>query len=144
MPVNEVQDFVEENVNGAFGLLGEFGGGLLQVRKRGRAEFGDDAADAVREIAEEDERVGVGAVELIPDEGATSVVLPEPALAATSVTGCARLAARRSIRRGRWRSAGVGRGGRSLVRRKKACVAAPPAPPAPVSGGGKGDVCSLP
>src|SRR5437588_9889949 len=52
-------------------------------------------------------------------KSATSVVLPEPALAVTSVTGCVRLGRSLSVKRGRESRAGAGRGGKSLVRRKK-------------------------
>src|SRR4029079_2947973 len=52
-------------------------------------------------------------------KSATSVVLPEPAGAVTSVTACARFCSKRSTRRGRGRSDGAGRGGRSFGRGKK-------------------------
>src|SRR2546421_5221974 len=52
-------------------------------------------------------------------KSATSVVLPEPAGAVTSVTACARFCCMRSVSRGRGRSDGAGRGGKSFVRRKK-------------------------
>src|SRR2546423_13796534 len=51
-------------------------------------------------------------------KSATSVVLPEPAGAVTSVTACARFCCMRSLSRGRGRSEGAGRGGRRFVRRK--------------------------
>ena len=101
----------------------------------------------MRDVAEEDRRVGVRAVELIPDElarfrrpkSATSVVLPEPAGAATSVTGCSRFERSRSKRRARSSRAGAGRGGRSLVRRKKAGAGVA----ASAGSGGSGDVTNF-
>ena len=65
-----VKHFVQEHVDGAFGSLREFFRRLLHVGDRGVAEAVDDLSYAVRDVAEEDERVCVRPVELIPDEGA--------------------------------------------------------------------------
>src|ERR1044072_7167513 len=66
--LDAVEDFVEEHVHGALWRLREFFGRRLHVGHRGVAEAGDYLLDAVRDVAEEDERVRVGLVELIPDE----------------------------------------------------------------------------
>ncbi len=68
--LDAVEHFVEEHVDGALRLLGQLLGGLVHVRDGRVAEAGDDLLDAVRDVAEEDERVGVGLVKLVPDEGA--------------------------------------------------------------------------
>jgi hypothetical protein len=66
--VNRVEYLVQENVGRALGLRREFGGRLLEVRERGLAEARDDLPQPVRDVAEEDGRVCVRAIQLIPDE----------------------------------------------------------------------------
>src|ERR1044072_9369270 len=66
--LDAVEHFVEEHVHGALWRLREFFGRLLHVGHRGVAEAGDYLLDAVRDVAEKDERVGVGPIQLIPDE----------------------------------------------------------------------------
>jgi hypothetical protein len=66
--IHGVQNLVQEHVGRPLGLRGELGGRLLEVGERGLAEAGDDLPEPVRDVAEEDGRVCVRAIELIPDE----------------------------------------------------------------------------
>jgi hypothetical protein len=63
-----LENLVQEHVNGARWIAGDLVSRLPQVGKRDVAEAWHGLPDSVREIFEEDKRVGVRVVELIPDE----------------------------------------------------------------------------
>jgi hypothetical protein len=65
---NSIQNFVQENVYGAFGVLREFAGGFLQIGKKGFAKAWDKLLNAETQVTKKDRRIGIGVVQLVPDK----------------------------------------------------------------------------
>src|SRR2546423_13584424 len=66
--LNSLQNFVQENVYRAFGMLCEFAGGFLQIGKQGFAKARHKLLDAETQITKKDGRISICVVQLVPDE----------------------------------------------------------------------------
>ena len=60
------ENFVEQQINGAFGKSEQFVGRFRQIRQDVFAEIRREFFNSVRDIAEKNERIGIGMIELIP------------------------------------------------------------------------------
>ena len=65
---DSLQNLVQENVDGAFRMLGEFTGSFLQVRKESLAKPRHLLPNPKCEVTKENRWIGIRMVELIPDK----------------------------------------------------------------------------
>jgi hypothetical protein len=65
---HKFENFVDENVNGAFRILGKLSRGLLEIGKHCLSKTGDDLLDTKCEIPEENEGIRVCMIKLIPNK----------------------------------------------------------------------------
>src|SRR5713226_6331748 len=65
--LNMLKNFIQQNIDGALGLLPEFRG-LLQVSEERVPKAGDSLLDSVCQVTQKSGRVGVCVIQLIPDE----------------------------------------------------------------------------
>ena len=65
---NSFQHLVQKNIDGAFGMLRQFAGGFLKIRKHRFAKAGHLLPDPKSEVTKKHGRVGVGVVQLVPDK----------------------------------------------------------------------------
>src|SRR5882672_9129964 len=65
---DSLQHLVEKNVDGAFGMLREFAGSFLEIRKESFAKAGHLLPNTEGEVAKKHRRIRIRVVKLVPDK----------------------------------------------------------------------------